>query len=114
MPERYPLTVHVPIRGKLLLRIDGAEVLHEVGNFSQDVPVVFTADAGEVSFQFDPKFWEGAVKPKGGRNPDPLPVPRQSTHDIVLEMLDVALAAFPDDLASRIVERLGREGRLRA
>lgn len=112
MVQRHPLTVHVPIRGKVLVRLDGTEVLHEVGEFSQQVPVVFAADAGEVSFQFQEKFWEGAVK--GGRTPDPLPNPGQSTGSLVLGVLNNYQVPFPDGIAVAICERLEKEGRLSA
>jgi hypothetical protein len=68
----HPLTVHVPIRGKLLLRIDGTDGLHEVGSFSQDVSVAFQPGPGEVSFSFDEKFWRENIEPKGVGTATPL------------------------------------------
>lgn len=116
MVQRHPLTVHVPIRGKVLVRLDGTEVLHEVGEFSQQVPVVFAPGPGEVSFQFEEKFWEGAVKNQkaGGRKSDPLPNPGQSTGSLVLGVLNNYQVPFPDGIAVAICERLEKEGRLSA
>jgi hypothetical protein len=115
MPERYPLTVHVPIRGKLLLRIDGTEALHEVGAFQQDVSVAFTPGPGEVSFQFDEEFFEGAVKPRGVGAPTPLsPDWDKSTYDIVLKVLKENALKPPEVLAEAVLNTLNREGRLSA
>lgn len=116
--ERDPLTIHVPIRGKLLIQLDGTDVLHEVGDFSQDVSVAFTPGPGEVSFQFDPKFWEGAVKPEGGRTSDPsgklMEHPNKSTYRLVLDVLVAGGVKLPEPLAESICDTLGREGRLSA
>lgn len=114
MAAQYPLTVHVPIRGKLLIRLDGTEVLHEVGDFSQDIPLAFTPGPGEVSFQFEEKFWEGAVKNRkeGGRSSDPLVV--RSTFEIILGVLEGSGVKAPAPLAEALLNTLNNEGRLRA
>jgi hypothetical protein len=97
MPERYPLTVHVPIKGKLLLRIDGTEALHEVGAFQQDVSVAFTPGPGEVSFQFEEKFWEGAVKDRGVEPPTPTSKPSASeAYDLSKEISVAVLKRYVD------------------
>lgn len=113
MPERYPLTVHVPIRGKLLLRIDGVSGEHEVGEFSQTIPVAFTPGPGEASFQFDPGFWDGAVKDRGVEPPTPQgPGWDKSTYDIVLKVLREDALKPPEVLAEAVLNTLYREGRL--
>jgi len=128
MAASVPLTVHVPIKGKLLIRLDGTETLHEVGDFSQDVPVVFTPGPGEVSFQFEEKFWEGAVK--RGRESDPrIPHPNLSTATIIEEAIVenlqrwathdtrpgmLAIDGIVDlrELSGKIASALEQEGRL--
>lgn len=113
MAKHNPLTVNVPIRGKLLIRLDGTEALHEVGDFSQDVSVAFMPGPGEVSFQFDEKFWEANVNGKGGRTTDPLPDPGQSTFQIVLKVLEDSGVKVPAALAEALLNTLHQEGRLR-
>jgi hypothetical protein len=115
MVQRQPLTVHVPIRGKLLLRIDGTDALHEVGAFEQDVNISFSPGPGEVSFMFDEKFFEGAVKPRGVGGPTPLsPDWDKSTYDIVLKVLRENALKPPEVLAETVLNTLNREGRLSA
>jgi hypothetical protein len=114
MPERYPLTVNVPIRGKLLLRIDGTDALHEVGDFTQDVAVAFQPGPGEVSFQFEEKFWEGAVKNRGVEAPTPLPDQDKSTYQLVLKELEDGGVRLAEQLADKICDTLSHAGRLSA
>lgn len=93
MPERYPLTVHVPVNGQVFIRLDGVPGEHEVGTFTQNIPVQFAAGPGEVAFTFDKAFWEAAIKNKRGVEP-PTPTDKPSpseafdlTKDIVVAVL---------------------------
>lgn len=107
------LNVSIPVSGEVLLRVNGVEGLHPVGTFEQNIPLTFSASAGEVSFSFATKLWEEAIRNKGVAPPTPtIPNPDLSTDSLVREVLEEHLEAFPDALASKIVEYLGREGRL--
>ena len=113
MPETYPLTVHVPIRGKLLIQLDGTDALHEVGTFEQNVDVVFQPGPGNVEFSFDKKFWEGAIESRKGVEP---PTPATEADEQIIGIIEEAVkeqrvfGPEPRYLAGFIYARLSREG----
>jgi hypothetical protein len=71
MPEQRPLTIRVPIQGKLLVKLDGFEALHEVGAFTKELNVSLSTDGGNVDFRFDEDFWAATIKDRGVEPPTP-------------------------------------------
>lgn len=112
MTQSQPLTIRVPIRGKLFLRIDGTNSEHEVGSFEKTMDVSFGVAGGNVSFQFDQTFWEETIKP-GVEAPTPQH-PEMSTYEIVLKELQDGGVKLPEQLAGKICHALSHEGRLSA
>jgi hypothetical protein len=66
-----PLTIRVPINGKLLIKLDGFDALHEVGAFTKELDVSVSTTGGNVDFHFDKKFWAETVESRGVEPPTP-------------------------------------------
>lgn len=111
-----PLTVNVPIRGVVLLRIDGVEGYHEVGEFTQDIPIEFSAQHGAVGFQFTDKMWREAIQARGVEGPTPQgdsvwAKARAATLEILANTGE--LNQSDADLAEAIVANLSAQGCLK-
>lgn len=72
-----PLTVRIPVRGEVLVRIDGIAGQHKVGDFEQSIPISFTTDGiiGATQFKFTEKMIEEAIGPKRNENQFAIPRP---------------------------------------
>jgi len=102
-----PLTIRVPIRGKLLVQLDGTDTPHEVGAFTNEVEVAFQPGPGNIEFRFDEKFWEANVKskPKG-----PAPRAAASVVQDVLSTWQEIPSSAEVQLSTEIVEALEKAG----
>lgn len=110
-----PLNIRVPIKGQLLIKLDGFDALHEVGAFTKDINVTLSTEGGNVDFRFDQRFWEETVKDRGVEPPTPqTPNWDKSTYDIVLKVLRENALKPPEVLAEAVLNTLNREGRLSA
>lgn len=90
-----PLTVRIPVRGEVLVRIDGIPDYHKVGDFEQSIPIQFTTDGiiGATIFKFTEKMMEEAIGPKireeGVGTPTPQPPSKwEVAVDAIVEMLE--------------------------
>jgi hypothetical protein len=86
MPEQRPLTIRIPIKGKLLIKLDGFGALHEVGTFTKELNVSLSTAGGNVDFQFDEDFWAATIKDRGVEPPTPQDVALDTT--AILQVLE--------------------------
>ena len=113
-----PLTIRVPIRGKLLIKLDGFDALHEVGDFTKELDVSISMAGGNVDFHFDPKFWTETIRDKGvgAATPTPSDAPADEEAVDAIEALlkeQRVMGPEPYHLASMIYYRLRKEGKLK-
>jgi hypothetical protein len=115
VPENTDLTMHVPVSGEVLLRVNGVEGVHTMGAFETQVPVTLAVSAGRIGFDWTPKVWEEAINTRGVGTPTPLRQnPNLSTYSIILKVLEDGGVKLPEPLAEKLCETLGNEGRLSA
>lgn len=51
MADYPPLSISIPIKGELLLRLDGSDELYSLGRIEYTTPNVVTIDAENVVYQ---------------------------------------------------------------
>lgn len=112
MSESTPVNIRVPIKGQLLIKLDGFTALHEVGTFEKELNVAFSTAGGNIGFTFDKEFWAATIEDKGGRSTDPQPNAGLSTYSIILKVLEDNCVPRSAQMAEALLNTLGNEGRL--
>lgn len=116
-----PLNVNIPVRGTVLVRIDGIEGYHEVGEFVQEIPIRFSAQHGEVAFQFTDKMhreavgksvWAGPVEGVDGPTPQEDSVWAKARAATLGVLTSAGGHQSNADLAEAIVAALAKDGLL--
>lgn len=108
------LSIRVPINGKLLIKLDGFDTLHEVGAFTKELDVALSIVGGNVDFKFDERFFQESIEAnRGVAAPTPQAAGQAAASIVQKVLLEAHNLRDHGLLASNIISALDEAGLLK-